>query len=94
MRFQRFQPEQTKPLRENKLKTLFHDTCKMNLPFEYIEISSRTHQGMDHLYQRINQVALNHSYMGEQIPESYLKIEQSILSMREDSFCKYHERVS
>ena len=78
-------PGDSKPTREVLLGKLFRETCQMNLPFEYIEISTSTARtNVDHLHKRIIATALGHNYMGELIPESYLQVEQEIIKMRDE----------
>ena len=55
-----------------------------NLPFEYIEVSSKRGENMSLLHERITSGALGHAYMGELIPKSYLLVEDEIIKMREE----------
>jgi len=78
-------PEMTKPLREQRIAELFTRRCDMgNLPFEYVEVSSRTGKSMAHLYERIIASARGHAYMGELIPRSYLRVEEEVMKLRQE----------
>jgi len=75
-------PDQRRPLTEKKLKEVFYGTCQLPqaIPFEYIEISTKTGENMDQLRESIIKAALTHAYMGEEIPSDYLKIERLIVN--------------
>jgi len=55
-----------------------------NLPFEYIEVSSKSGENMSLLHERITSCALGHSYIGELVPKSYLRVEDEIMKMRDE----------
>lgn len=77
-------PEMTRPLREARLRELFNDKCEMgNLPFEYVEISSKLGTNVPLLRDKIISSALGHSYMGELVPKSYLRVEAEVMRRRE-----------
>ena len=77
--------QQTYGLRKTKVQEVFSKKCGMeNLPFEYIEVSSRSGENMSLLHERITSCALGHAYMGELIPKSYLRVEDEIMKMREE----------
>jgi len=57
--------QQTYGLRKTKVNEVFSKKCGMgNLPFEYIEVSSKSGENMSLLHERITSCALGHSYMG------------------------------
>jgi len=81
-----------KELREGKLQDLFYKKCQMDpkIAFEYIEVSCAQDQtNIEHLYQRIIETCLTHSYMGEEIPSSYLKIEDEMVNKLRVEFGKF-----
>ena len=45
-------------------------------------MSSRTGQGIQDLYKTIIQTTLDQPYIGEMIPESWLKLSESIIGRR------------
>ena len=54
------------------------------VPFEYVEVSSQSGANMDNLNSVIIERALSHSYMGELIPQSYLKVESVVIKYRKE----------
>ena len=54
------------------------------VPFEYIEVSSQSGTNIEYLHSVIIERALSHSYMGELIPQSYLKVESVVMKLREE----------
>ena len=74
-----------KPLREQQLRELFEVKCEMGaVPFEYVEVSSQNGANIEYLHSVIIELALSHSYMGELIPQSYLKVESVVMKLREE----------
>ena len=72
-------------LREQQLRELFEVKCEMGaVPFEYVEVSSQSGANIDYLHSVIIERALSHSYMGELIPQSYLKGESVVMKLREE----------
>ena len=54
------------------------------VPFEYVEVSNQSGANIEYLHSVIIERALSHYYMGELIPQSYLKVESVVMKLREE----------
>jgi len=70
-----------KNLREIKIMEIYDKNGLKSPPF-YFEVSCSTLKNIDELREIIFNISLSHSYMGENVPIGYLKIEKSIYELR------------
>ena len=64
--------------RKAKLRNVFEKKCLLIVPFDYHEISNKNGDNVASLSLAIAERALNHSYMGELVPQDYLRAEALI----------------
>ena len=64
------------------------------VPFEYVDVSSQSGANIDYLHSVIVKRALSHSYMGELIPQSYLKVESVVMKLRVEKQQQHQQHQS
>jgi len=75
------QNDENKNLRQTKIMEIYDRNGLKSPPF-YFEVSCSTLENIDELREIVFNVSLSHSYMGENVPIGYLKIEKSIYELR------------
>jgi len=76
-------PEISRPAREETIQKLFREVGHPGEAYIYREVSSKTGEGIKELLSLVENLALSHRYMGETIPQSFLKTEELVLELRD-----------